>query len=176
MSIFESKKFLITQVESETDIDRNSCENWTASLLLFTDLNILYSFENFINFCTKKENRVFLIKDREQTSIVYGIIGLRYIDLIQKKAELVIIMDENSRKKKLFYEPLKLILKKVFEDWNFRVITTFLYKDDVFTPVMLKGFGFQPAGTYKEFIQVKDEYKDVDSFYLVNKNFHIVNL
>jgi RimJ/RimL family protein N-acetyltransferase len=176
MSNFESKKYLLEQIDGETKLDKNLCETWTSSLLLYSDINILYSFDNFLNFCTKKDNKVFLIKDRDQNSIIYGIIGLRFIDLIQKKAELVIIMDENTKKKKLFYEPLKIILKKVFEDWNFRILTTSLYKDDVFTPTMLKGFGFQSAGTFKEYIQNKDEFCDVDMYYIVNKNFHIVDI
>lgn len=178
MCILESKKYLIIPINQDIiniQLDNNLIESWKNSLLLYANLNILYSFENFMIFCQNSENKVYLIKDKENNNQIFGIIGFRFIDLIQKKAELIIIYDDKTRKGKLLYEPLKLLLKKAIEDWNIRLVTTNVYSTDVFTPTMLKGFGFQLIGTIKENIHYKDEYLDIDLYYLINKYFHSLN-
>ena len=73
-------------------------------------------------------NRLFSIVDKK-TNKPTGIAGLKNIDWIEHRAEIVLIMDNDSIKSKLSYEPIKVMCKKAFQPVDQDFFKRFLYKN-----------------------------------------------
>jgi RimJ/RimL family protein N-acetyltransferase len=119
-------------------------------------------------------NRLYLIIDKKE-SIPCGITGLKNIDWIERRAEIVLIMDDASEKKKVSYEPLKLLLKKIVYEWHLRRVWLKVFTKHQSTITVLKGFGFSREGILREEIYVDGEYIDIEIFGLLDREFHCVD-
>ena len=118
-------------------------------------------------------NRLFSIVDKK-TNKPTGIAGLKNIDWIEHRAEIVLIMDNDSIKSKLSYEPIKVMCKKAFQEWNLRRLWIRIFSKDSYTKTVLKGFGFSIEGRMREEIYMDGEYIDLEILGILKNEFHTV--
>jgi RimJ/RimL family protein N-acetyltransferase len=156
------------------------CEkrDFRESSLLFSDeLNFSDSMYVFgrhkpdDEFWTKQRLYVAAVADG---SDAYGIIGLKDIDWLQRRAEVVIIITDDASKKKIAYEPLKLLLAKAVKDWQMRRMWARLRASDTQTTTVLKGFGFAVEGKLREDIRIESGHVDVSLLGLLDREFRTV--
>ena len=149
-----------------------------ASLLYDPPLNFSYNCRMLEDRIRETQfddyNRIYLITE-SSTGLITGIAGLFSIDWIQKRAEVILIMDRENRKQKKAYEPLKLILRKAIEEWNIGRFYIRIYADDDVSFTVLKSFGFTREGELKEYGRIQREWFDVFILGLKAGEFHYVD-
>lgn len=118
-------------------------------------------------------NRLFLIIDKKENNPC-GITGLRNIDWIERRAEIVLFMDDTSVKMKVSHEPLKILLKKAFNEWHLRRIRIKVCAKDTATITVLKSFGFSKEGALREELCVNGDFIDIEIMGLLDREFHYV--
>jgi RimJ/RimL family protein N-acetyltransferase len=118
-------------------------------------------------------NRLYIITD-VKASEPSGIVGFKDLDFIQRRAEMVLVMPNDAIKRKLMYEPLKLLLKKAIGEWQLRRLWMRVKESDTQIITVLKGFGFRIEGTLREELKVGNEKYDVNILGLLDKDFRFV--
>ena len=139
------------------------------------ELNLSDSTHRFFT-CIASEsywfyNRLFIVQEN-QTQTPRGIIGLKDIDWIQRRGELILIIDPPGVKQKICYEPLKLLLVKIFKEWYFHRVWIKILSTDSLTATVLKGFGFTDEGLLRDEILMDGEYTDIKIMGLLKEEFH----
>lgn len=122
-------------------------------------------------------NRLYLVSAKEGhnfKSANIGIIGLRNMDFIQRRAELVLVTDQESVRQKMTYEPLKLLLNHAIRVLRFRRLWMRVMGNDTQTMTILKGFGFAVEGKFREELIIGDELIDVNILGLLSKEYHVL--
>jgi RimJ/RimL family protein N-acetyltransferase len=119
-------------------------------------------------------NRLYIIASKTDNKPL-GITGFTHIDWIERRADLILIMDTGAVKTKMSYEPLKLLLKTGIHEWHLRRIRTHVLQTHTATITVLKGFGFSKEGTLREEIYYNGEYIDIDMYGLLTGEFHYVD-
>ncbi|MBN1699185.1 MAG: GNAT family N-acetyltransferase [Spirochaetales bacterium] len=148
-----------------------------ASMIHDPALNLGFTYRNLKRSCCEEgfqeENRLYIIDSLEEKKPI-GIAGLHSIDWHQRRAELILIMDKSSRKRKLSYEPVKLLSYTAVKEWGMRKLWIKLYPDDTQTMTVLKGFGFEAEGEMKEYAIVGGEAYSILLFGLLARDLRIV--
>ncbi|MBN2440595.1 MAG: GNAT family N-acetyltransferase [Spirochaetales bacterium] len=116
-------------------------------------------------------NRLFIILDKKSDSPI-GMIGLKDIDWLEHRGEIISIMDNESIKRKVISGPLKLLLKNALNDWHILRIRTRLLSTDSYTMVVLKSFGFSLEGTLRKDLLIDGDYVDINILGLLKEEFH----
>ena len=155
------------------------CEDFLANSKIYSnELNLSDSTVRIKKLLSTEEycqyNRLYNMVDIK-ASKPFGIIGLKNINWIEHRAEVVLVMDDASTRNKLSYEPLKLLLKKALNEWQIRRTWIRVFSKDSLTITVLKGFGFFKEGTLREEVYLNSEYIDVDILGLLKGEFHIVD-
>jgi len=174
---FELKQLTENNFNKLTDcIDRDDIKK--LSLMYGNDLklnlsaaSLLKNIKDPVYTCT---NRVYLVEDPMGRAV--GVIGLVDIDMIQQRAILYLIMNDDDRKGKRSYGPIKTLLTRAFSEWNMRKITAYVFAEESATITMLKGFGFTIEGTMKEYVWWKNESFDVTIMGVLKNGFHTVDV
>jgi RimJ/RimL family protein N-acetyltransferase len=118
-------------------------------------------------------NRLFIIINKKENNSC-GITGVRNIDWIERRAELVLLMDNTSMKMKMSHEPIKLLLKQIFREWRLRRVWIKVYSKDTPTITVLKSFGFSREGALRQELFMDGDYLDIEILGLLDKEFHCV--
>jgi ribosomal-protein-alanine N-acetyltransferase len=174
---FELKQLTENNFNTLTDFtDRDDIKK--LSLMYGNDLKLNLStaslLKNIKDPVYAGTNRMYLVLDPGGRAI--GIIGLTDIDMIQQRALLYLIMNDDDRKAKRSYGPIKTLLTRAFTEWNMRKITAYVFAEENATITMLKGFGFVIEGTMKEYVWWKNESFDVTIMGVLKNGFHTVDV
>ncbi len=170
--LYEEKGLrLAEQLSEKKDYRENS-------LLYTNELNFSDSMYGFAKLGPEDgfwaKQRLYVLAGLESGEAL-GLIGLADLDLIQRRAEVVIILTNDAAKKKLAYEPLKLLLGKAVREWQVRRMWVRVKVSDTHTTTILKGFGFTVEGKLREEIRLGNELMDVNVLGLLDREFHVVD-
>lgn len=170
--LYKEESFsLLTELCSRRDFLQNS-RIFTCELNVSESIDRLKKQLSFAGY--RIYNRLFIIIDKKEHKPC-GITGLKNIDWIERRAEIVLFMDDVSVKTKVSYEPLKMLLKIVFNEWHLRRIWIKVFSKETHTITVLKGFGFSKEGILREELYTDGEYLDIEIYGVLDREFHYVD-
>jgi RimJ/RimL family protein N-acetyltransferase len=148
-----------------------------SSLVYAGELNFSDSMFGFGKFSSDDPfwatHRLYVIADLTAAN-AYGLVGLSDMDFFQRRAEVVLILDDDAAKNKVAYEPLKLLLAKAVKEWQMRRLWCRVKVSDTQSMVVLKGLGFTPEGKLREDVKIGPDALDVTILGLLDREFHVV--
>ena len=117
-------------------------------------------YESLINDKSKLQ---LMIIDKETPELVLGIVSVQKIDLINRNADIsLVIGEEGARDLKRAHEVMSLMIKHSFETLNLHKVTVGYIESLKYWGIFLmKRFGFEQEGELKEQMYKKGKYHNI---------------
>lgn len=124
-----------------------------------------YALKEYIKTC---RNDIFIdrqlrlmIEIQKEKKEVIGIIDLFDFDPFHNRAEVGIMIESTYRKKGFATRALKLLCDYSFQTLHLNQLYAYIPCDNLFSIRLFTRTGFVPGGTLKEWIHIRNAYKDV---------------
>lgn len=158
------ERIILREIEED---DLNSIVKWRNDPAI---LRWLFSYSPLSKTKQRKWYEKYLDDDTQQTFIIevkeekiqIGTVGLTNIDYKNQRAELgVLIGDESWQNKGVGKEALNLLIKFVSDEMNIRKIKATVFEENVPAIRLYKNCGFVEEGVLKKEVYKNGEFKTV---------------
>lgn len=158
------ERIILREIEED---DLNSIVEWRNDPAI---LRWLFSYSPLNKTKQRKWYEKYLDDDTQQTFIIevkeekiqIGTVGLTNIDYKNQRAELgVLIGDESWQNKGVGKEALNLLIKFVSDEMNIRKIKATVFEENVPAIRLYKNCGFVEEGVLKKEVYKNGEFKTV---------------
>ena len=158
------ERIILREIEED---DLNSIVEWRNDPAI---LRWLFSYSPLNKTKQRKWYEKYLDDDTQQTFIIevkeekipIGTVGLTSIDYKNQRAELgVLIGDESWQNKGIGKEALGLLIKFAFDEMNIRKIKAIVFEENIPAIRLYKSCGFVEEGVLKKEVYKNGEFKSV---------------
>ena len=158
------EKIILREIEED---DLNSIVKWRNDpailrwLFSYSPLNKTKQRRWYEKYLDDDSQQTFIIEVKEE-KIPIGTVGLTNIDYKNQRAELgVLIGDESWQNKGIGKEALDLLIKFVSDEMNIRKIKAIVFEENVPAIRLYKSCGFVEEGVLKKEVYKNGEFKSV---------------
>ena len=158
------EKIILREIE---EADLNSIVKWRNDpailrwLFSYSPLNKTKQRRWYEKYLDDDSQQTFIIEVKEE-KIPIGTVGLTNIDYKNQRAELgVLIGDESWQNKGIGKEALDLLIKFVSDEMNIRKIKAIVFEENVPAIRLYKSCGFVEEGVLKKEVYKNGEFKSV---------------
>lgn len=158
------EKIILREIEED---DLNSIVKWRNDpailrwLFSYSPLNKTKQRRWYEKYLDDDSQQTFIIEVKEE-KIPIGTVGLMNIDYKNQRAELgVLIGDESWQNKGIGKEALDLLIKFAFDGMNIRKIKAIVFEKNVPAIKLYKSCGFVEEGVLKKEVYKDGEFKSV---------------
>ena len=158
------ERILLREIEED---DLNSIVKWRNDPAI---LRWLFSYSPLNKTKQRKWYEKYLDDDTQQTFIIevkeekisIGTVGLTSIDYKNQRAELgVLIGDESWQNKGMGTDALDLLIKFAFDEMNIRKIKAIVFEENIPAIKLYKSRGFVEEGVLNKEVYKNGEFKSV---------------
>jgi diamine N-acetyltransferase len=168
---------LVLRALEPTDIEvlyewENNHELWHLSNTLTPVSKFVleqYVLSSQQDIYTQKQLRLMIDKNEESQKTTIGSIDLFDFDPSNKRAGIGIMIIKSEQKKGYASEALQLMIKYCFNTLHLHQIYCNIESDNTASLALFGKFGFNAVGTKKDWLALKDKWKDELLLQLINE-------